>query len=108
MDLLDDKIRVWLESSIFVKARPGVYVFYDKNKKVIYIGETQNLQERFTKYIDTDFENDICKQKTASYQREFVENPKERKKQLLEDYKNTFGRLPSCNNEAELLQILQN
>ena len=108
MELLDDKVRVWLESAKFVKAKSGLYVFYNKKKEVIYIGESQNLQERFTKYIDTEFENNSCKQKTASYQREFVDNPKERKKQLLEDYKNRFGRLPACNDEKELLQILQN
>ena len=49
MNLLEDKLHVWLDSSRFVKAKPGVYVLYDKKKEVIYIGETNNLQERFTK-----------------------------------------------------------
>jgi len=48
----------------FVKAKPGVYVLYDKNKDVIYIGESENLQNQFAKYVDTNFENDTCKQKT--------------------------------------------
>jgi len=98
MELIDDKIRVWLDSAKFVKAKPGVYVLYNRNKDVIFIGSSENLQETFTKYVDTDFENDSCKQKTASYQREFVENPEERKKQILEDFSNNHGKLPNCNN----------
>ena len=101
MEILDDKFRVWLESAKFVKSKSGVYVFYDKNKEVIFIGESQNLQERFSKYVDTDFEYDACKQKTVSYQREFVENPKERMKQLLEDFKNEHGKIPVCLMLAE-------
>ena len=101
MLLLEDKIRLWIESSRFVKAKPGVYVLYDKNKDVIYIGESENLQERFTLYHDTNFENDACKQKTASYQREFDENPKERKRQLLDDFKKRYGKLPCCNADTD-------
>jgi len=67
MEILDDKLRVWLESAKFVKSKPGVYVLYNKNKDIIFIGESQNLQERFSKYVDTNFENDACKQKTAFY-----------------------------------------
>ena len=100
MEILDDKFRVWLESAKFVKSKSGVYVFYDKNKEVIFIGESQNLQERFSKYVDTDFENDACKQKTVSYQREFIENHKERMKQLLDDFKNEHGKIPVCNDAS--------
>ncbi len=101
MNLLEDKLHLWLESSRFVKAKPGVYVLYDKNNEVIYIGESANLQERFTKYIDTNFEDDISKQKTFAYQREFLDNPKVRKNHLLEEYKNRFGRMPLCNDNLE-------
>jgi len=99
MEILDDRIRVWLDSAKFVKAIPGVYVLYNRNKEPIYIGESENLQLTFTKYVDTDFEDNSCKQKTQSYQREFVEEPKERKKILLEDFKKEHGHLPTCNHE---------
>ena len=95
--LLEDKLHLWLESSRFVKAKPGVYVLYDKNNEVIYIGQSDNLQEKFAKYLDANFEDDLCKQKTVAYQREFLDNPKQRQNQLLEDFKNRFGRLPHCN-----------
>jgi len=78
-----------------------VYTLYDRNKDVIYIGESENLQQRFSKYVDTNFENDDCKQKTSSYQREFVENPKDRKRQLLDDFKNRNGKLPCCNSDTD-------
>jgi len=101
MNLLEDKLHLWLESSRFVKAKPGVYVLYDKKNEVIYIGETNNIQERFTKYLDTNFKDDICKQKTVAYQREFLDNPKERQNQLLEEFKNRFGKLPLCNENMD-------
>jgi len=99
MEILDGKVLVWLESAQFVKAKPGVYVLYDKNLDVIYIGESENLQNKFAKYVDTNFENDPCKQKTHTYQRTFVENPKERKRQLLEDFKEKHRKLPVCNDD---------
>jgi len=74
-------------------------VLCNRNKEIIYIGESENLQQTFTKYVDNNFENDSDKQKTQSYQREFVEDPKERKRILLEDFKREHGKLPSCNHE---------
>jgi excinuclease UvrABC nuclease subunit len=102
MELLDDKMRVWLNSAIFVKPVPGVYVLYNRNKEAIYIGESSNLESTFTKYVDTDFDGSECKQKTHSYQREFTDNPKDRQLQLIEEFKNQMGKLPSCNSEIEL------
>ena len=101
MEILDDKFRVWLDSAKFVKSIPGVYVLYNRNKETIYIGESENLQNQFAKYVDTNFENDTCKQKTHTYQRMFIENPKERKTQLLEDYKTEHGQLPCCNTDTD-------
>ncbi len=102
MELLDDKMRVWLESAKFVKPIPGVYVLYNRNKDPLYIGETSNLAKSFTKYVDTEFEGNECKQKTQFYQREFTENPKERQLQLIEEFKNDTGKIPTCNSEIEL------
>jgi len=71
MEILDDEIHLWLQSARFVKAKPGVYVLYDKNEDIIYIGESENLQNQFAKYVDTNFESDACKQKTHTYQRDY-------------------------------------
>ncbi|AJW70850.1 GIY-YIG nuclease family protein [Nitrosopumilus adriaticus] len=102
MELLDDKMRVWLESAKFVKPNAGVYVLYNRSKEPIYIGQTDNLEKTFTKYVDTDFEGNECKQKTQSYQRVFTENPKEFQMKLIEDFKNETGNFPSCNSEIQI------
>jgi len=101
MEILDEKVLLWLESARFVKSKPGVYVLYDKKLNVLYIGESENLQKEFSNYVDTDFENNECKQKTHTYQRMFIENPKERKTLLLEDYKEKNGTYPSCNMDTD-------
>ena len=97
MEILEGKIPLWLDSARFVKNKPGVYVLYDKKLNALYIGESDSLQKEFEKYVDTDFGHDECKQKTHTYQRLFIENPKERAGQLLEDYKEEHGELPCCN-----------
>ncbi len=101
MELLDEKIHLWISSVKFVKARPAIYILYDKKLDPIYIGESENLQKTFEKYVDTDFENDSCKQKTHTYQRTFTSDHKERKKTLLEKFRTEHGRLPECNSEPD-------
>lgn len=102
MELLDDKRRVWLQSAKFVKPVPAVYVLYNRNNEVIYIGESSNLEKTFTRYVERNFDENECMQKTQSYQREFTDNPKEKQLQLIEEFKNQMGKLPSCNSEIEL------
>lgn len=102
MELLEDKMRVWTDSSQYVKANPGVYVLYNRKRDPIFIGETDSLAAEFAKYVDTEFEGDECKQKTSFYQRVFAENPKEMKLQLIEDFKNQTGNIPVCNAEIKI------
>jgi len=102
MELLEDKMRVWLESAKFVKAIPGVYVLYNRKKEPIFIGETSNLETTFTKYVDTEFEGDECMQKTQSYQRVFTSNQKQEQLELIERFKNETGELPSCNSDIKV------
>ena len=97
MEILDEKVQLWLDSARFVKPKPAVYVLYDKKLNVLFIGDSENLQNEFTKYLDTNFENNECKQKTHTYQKLFVENPVEKKEQLLNNYKSEYGKLPDCN-----------
>jgi excinuclease UvrABC nuclease subunit len=101
VEILEEKVLLWLESARFVKSKPGVYVLYDKKLNVLYIGSSENLQNEFANYVDTDFEKNTCKQKTHTYQRMFIENPEERKIQLLEDYKTKHGQLPLCNMDTD-------
>jgi excinuclease UvrABC nuclease subunit len=102
MELLDDKMRVWVESAKFVKSIPGVYVLYNRNKEVIFIGETDNLETTFTKYLDTEFEGNECLQKTSSYQRIFTNNQKQEYIELIEQCKNETGKYPLCNSQIKI------
>ena len=102
MELLDDKMRVWTDSSQYVKANPGVYVLYNRKRDPIFIGKTDSLAVEFAKYVDTEFEGDECKQKTSFYQRVFADNPKEMQLQLIEDFKNQTGNIPVCNSEIKI------
>jgi len=102
MELLDDKMRVWLDSAKFVKPIPGIYVLYNRSKEAIFIGETNNLETTFTKYVDTEFEGNECMQKTSLYQRIFTDNQKQEQLELIERYKNETGKLPSCNSEIKI------
>jgi len=102
MELLDDKMRVWTDSSQYVKANPGVYVLYNRKRDPIFIGETDSLEAEFTKYVDTEFEGNECKQKTSFYQRVFADNPKNMQQQLIEDFKNQTGDIPVCNAEIKI------
>lgn len=101
MEILEEKIHLWLDSARFVKAKAGVYILYDKKLDPIYIGASDNLQNEFSRYLDTNFDNDPCKQKTHTYQRSFTANPVEKKKLLLDEFVAKTGALPSCNIGAD-------
>jgi len=101
MEILEDKIHLWIDSARYVKAKSGVYILYNKKGDPIYIGESDNLQNQFSNYLDTNFGDDQCKQKTHTYQRVFTENSKEQKRILLEEFKEKNGRLPECNSSIE-------
>ena len=102
MELLDDKMRVWLESAKFVKSISGVYVLFNRNKEPIFVGETNNLESTFTKFLDSEFDGNECMQKTAFYQRVFTDNQKQEKLEIIEKIKNETGNYPSCNSEIEI------
>ena len=99
MKLLEDKIHMWIDSARYVKAKPGIYVLYNRKSEPIYIGESYNLQKRFSNYLDTNFEDNSCKQKTHSYQRKFTDNQTIEKNDLLKKFKEQNGALPECNSE---------
>ena len=102
MELLDDKMRVWLESAKFVKSISGVYVLYNRNKDPIFVGETNNLEMTFTNYVDTEFDGNECMKKTSFYQRVFTNDQKQRQLELIEIVKNETGKYPTCNTEIEI------
>lgn len=97
--MLEDKIRVWMDSARFVKGMAGIFILYDRNKEVIYIDGSENLQKTFSNYLDSNFEGDECKQKTQYYQREFADDYLKKKSSLLDEYEKENGKAPICNKK---------
>ena len=87
----------WGEKARNVPSKAAVYELYDVNYRLIFVGECSNLKEGFTEYLETHFSKESCKAATKYYKREFTPNTKERKKEILEEYKKKYGKLPKCN-----------
>ncbi len=92
---------VWGDKAKHVPEGPGVYALYNKDKALIYIGESTNLREEFTHHLETNFSDDPRKRETRCYKREFTSSQKDRMKELLKDYSQKHGRLPKCNLPSE-------
>lgn len=89
---------IWNEENVNKEKPEGAtYAFFDLSGKCIYIGSTSNLSERFKHYRSTTFSEDHCKRDTADYQREYRTDYERRERELLEEYKRTYGKLPRCN-----------
>ena len=101
MELVEDKVHLWIDNSRYVKAKPGVYILYNRKLEPIFIGESENLQKQFSNYLDTNFQGITCMQQTHSYQRIFTEDFSQKRRDLLEQFKTQYGRLPECNSENE-------
>jgi len=87
----------WGEKARNVLSKAAVYELYDENYRLMFVGECSNLKERFAEYLEIHFSKDPCKVATKYYKREFTFNTKERKKEILEEYKKKYGKLPKCN-----------
>lgn len=75
-----------------IPANPGVYAFFDAARRLIYIGSSNNLRDRFTGYWQTNFEGSRCKQATRYYKRELTPAFRDREAQLIRAHK------PVCND----------
>jgi len=100
MEILEEKVHLWTDSARFVKAKSGIYVLYDRKLDAIFIGESDNLQSQFSKYLDGQFEGEPCKQKTYAYQRTFTTNQKEKRKLVLDAFYAKYGQVPCCNESG--------
>lgn len=101
MGKIDGDFYGWTESN--AKNAPkasGVYGLFESKSedRLIYIGSTSNIRERFTGYWSTNFSDDPCKRTAKFYKREITNDYKNREKTLLEQYtKEHNGKLPKCN-----------
>lgn len=93
---------VWGERAKGAPEEAGVYVFYDKDRALIYVGGSINLRETFTHYLATSFSDDPRKLETRYYRRKSTLNWEKRAKELLEEYRQKHGEPPKLNVPPEL------
>jgi hypothetical protein len=75
----------------------GAYALYD-GATTIYFGRasgTDTIRARLQSHKRGD--EGSCTQKATDYRREVCTNPISREKELLEEYKQSYGKLPRCN-----------
>ena len=94
------KMYVWGEKAQNAPEEPGVYALYDEDSNLMFLGATENLQKEFRQNLETDFGDNLRKQKAKYYMRESTMQPHDRVKELLEEYKDVHGRYPLCNESS--------
>ena len=98
---ISGKMYVWNDRAKNVPEESGVYVFYNENRFLIYIGQSTNIRESFAHYLKTDFSKDPRKRETEYYKREPTSKPEDRMKELLDEHRQKYGELPRCNLPPE-------
>ena len=98
---ISGKMYVWGDGAKHVPEGSGVYALYNEAKVLVYIGESTNLRENFTYYLETNFSDDHRKRESRYYKREFASKQEDRMKELLDEYRQKHGELPKCNLPPE-------
>ncbi len=98
---ISGEMYAWGDRAKRVPEGSGVYAFYNEAKVLIYIGESTNLREKFTRYLEMNFSNDPRKRETRYYKRELTSKREDRMKELLDEHKQKHGRFPKCNLPPE-------
>jgi len=76
--------------------RAGVYGLYDSSSMVIFYGSClYSIKIRLRAHFSGAEGSDTKRAIYFNY--EIVPDPKQREKELLEEYKRIYGRLPRCN-----------
>ena len=97
MAIAGDKYDFTQENVDKSPTKTGVYALYDGNL-TIYIGRasgTDTIRARLQSHKRGD--EGSCTQKATDYRREECTTPVSREKELLDEYKQNYGKLPRCN-----------
>jgi hypothetical protein len=95
---IQGKLYLWGKRAKGVPEETGVYALYDKNRMLIYVGGSSNLRQTFSRYLETNFSDDLRKRETVYYRRMVTTNWEETVKNLVENYKHKCGDVPKLNN----------
>ncbi|KPV62179.1 MAG: UvrABC system protein C [Candidatus Bathyarchaeota archaeon BA2] len=98
---ISGEMYAWGDRAKYVPEESGVYALYNEVKVLIYIGESTNLREKFTHYLETNFSDDPRKRETRYYKRELTSNQEDRMKELLDEYRQKHGEFPKYNLPPE-------
>jgi len=74
------------ENLKYVPEKPGVYLFYDKKKRLLYVGKARNLRERIKTHMNMEYENprlNLMIKKVSDF--EFITTSSEPEALLLEN-----------------------
>jgi len=76
---------------------PGVYEFANTAGVVLYIGSTNDIKRRLKEHLGESTTSCI-KKNAAKYRIEYTTSYATRERELIEEYRRTYGRLPQCNS----------
>jgi len=101
---ISGKLFVWEEGANYAPEEPGVYVLYNKDRDLIYVGGSINIRGTFAHYLETNFSGDPRKRGTKYYRRKPTLEWKKRAFELLNEYNQKHGELPELNVPPDLLK----
>ncbi len=79
----------------------GVYALFDGHEVINYgraQGGSVTIRSRLQDHISG--REGPCTQEATSYRRELISDPVAREKELLEEHRRLYGRLPRCNDRV--------
>ncbi len=97
MVLTGDVFRFAEDSIDSAPAREGVYALYQGNE-LIYIGKAEHgdtIRSRLQNHLSGE---NTCTKDATTYRYEVCDNPRHREELYLQVYKQSYMKLPRCNN----------
>lgn len=76
---------------------PGVYALWQEGE-MIYVGRAASIKARLVEHLRQDLSP--CMRGATHFSWELARRPATRELQLLEEFRNRYGRLPRCNEAA--------
>lgn len=98
--MLKGKFHLWNKEQVKkVPKKPGVYGLYSKQRDLIYVGSSGNINKRLMHYLRSEFmDDDPCKRYTAYFTVELTPRFIQREGSILREYVRKEAKLPVCND----------